>query len=89
MECSGKIFSTKSKVRALQLRLSLQKTKKCGISVEDYILKIKSLSNSLMAAGQKISDDELTLYILGGLRPEFEAVVVHLTSLESVTLQEV
>ena len=37
------IFSTKSKARALQLRLSLQTTKKGGRSVEDYILKMKSL----------------------------------------------
>ena len=83
------IFSTKSKAKVLQLRLSLQTTKKGGRSVEDYILKMKSLVNSLMAAGQKISNDELTLYILGGLGLEFEAIVVHLTSLEFVTLQEV
>ena len=50
---------------------------------------MKSLANSLMAAGHKISEDELTLYILRGLGPEFEAIVVHLTSLEFVTLQEV
>ena len=44
------IFSTKSKARALQLCLSLQTTKKGGRSVEDYILKMKSFANSLMAA---------------------------------------
>ena len=69
--------------------LSLQTTKKGGKSIKDDILNMKSLANSLMPAGQKISDDELTLYILGGLGPKFEVVVVHLTSLESVTLQEV
>ena len=45
------IFSTMSKARALQLHLSLQTTKKGGRSVEDNILKMKSLANSLMAAG--------------------------------------
>ena len=83
------LFSTKSKTRALQLRLSLQTLKKGNGSIEDYVLKMKSLATSLIAAGQQISDDELILYILKGLGPEFEFVIVNLTSRESVTLQEV
>ena len=83
------LFSTKSKVRALQLRLSLQTLKKGNSSIEDYVLKMKSLATSLIVAGQQISDDELILYILGGLGLEFEFVIVNLTLRESVTLQEV
>ena len=45
--------------------------------------------SDLMAAGQAISDDELILHILGGLGPEFESIIVNLTSRESLTLQEV
>ena len=82
-------FSAKSKTRALQLRLSLQTMKKGNNSVKDCILKMKSLAMSLMAAGQQIIDDELILYILGGLGLELEAVIVNLTSRESITLQEV
>ena len=62
-----KLFSTKSKARALQLRLFLQTTKKGGNSIEEYVLKMKTLVNSFIAAGQEISDDDLILYILGGL----------------------
>ena len=83
------LFSTKSKVRALQLRLSLQTLKKGNDSIEDYLLKMKSLATSLVIAGQQISNDELILYIRGGLGPEFESMIVNLTSRESVTLQEV
>ena len=54
-----------------------------------FILKMKARANDLMAAGQAISDDELILYILGGLGPEFESIIVNLTSRESLTLQEV
>ena len=50
---------------------------------------MKARANDLMAAGQAISDDELILYILGGLGPEFESIIVNLTSRESLTLQEV
>ena len=84
-----KLFSTKSKARVLQLRLLLQTTKKGGGSFEDYILKMKDKATSLIAAGQQISDDELVLYILGGLGLEYESVVVNLTSRYSLTLQEV
>ena len=79
------LFSTKSKTRALQL----QTLKKGNGSIEDYVLKMKSLATSLIATGQQISDDELILYILRGLGLEFESVIVNLTSGESVTLQEV
>ena len=65
------LFSTKSKARVLRLRLLLQTTKKGTRSIEEYILKIKNIASSLMAAGQSISDDELILYILGGLGSEF------------------
>ena len=53
------------------------------------MLKMKAMANSLMAAGQQISDDELILYILGGLGHEFEAIIVNLTSRDSITLQKV
>ena len=63
------LFSAKSKARILQLRLSLQTLKKGSSSIEDYILKMKARANDLLVAGQAISDDELILYILGGLGP--------------------
>ena len=66
------LFFTRSKARILQLRLLLQTTKKGATSIEKVILKIKSNANALIIAGQQISDDELILYILGGLGPEFD-----------------
>ena len=39
-----------------------------------------------MSAGQSVSDDELVLYILGGLGSKFDSVVVNLTSKDFVTL---
>ena len=83
------LFSTKSKARALQLRLSLQTLKKGNSAIEDYVLKMKSLATSLIVVGQQISNDGLILYIFGGLGSGFESVIVNLTSRESVILQEV
>ena len=47
---------------------------------------MKSFAHELMSAGQLIPDDELVLYILGGLGPEYESVTINLTSKDSVTL---
>ena len=58
------------------------------MTIEEYLLKMKSLAHSLMAVGHAITDEELVLYILGGLGPEHESVVVPLTSKDFVTILE-
>lgn len=49
---------------------------------------MRTMTNALMATSQTITDDELILYILGSLGPEFESVVVNLTSRENLSLQK-
>ena len=83
------LFFTRSKASILQLRLLLQTTKKGATSIEEFILKMKTNANALIAASQQIYDDELILYILGGLGPEFDSIVINVTSRDSITLQEV
>ena len=61
------LFSTKSKAQILNLRFLLQPTKKGSMSVENYFLKMKSVAHDLMVAEHPISDDDLVLYILGGI----------------------
>ena len=82
------LFSTKSKARLLHVRFLLQATKKGIMSIEDYLLKMKSVAHELMSASQLIPNDELVLYILGGLGPEYESVTVNLTFKDSLTLSE-
>ncbi|KAB5551985.1 hypothetical protein DKX38_009296 [Salix brachista] len=84
------LFTTHSKARILQLRFQLQTLKKGNLSIHDYMLRMKSLTETIVSAGQQISDDELILYILGGLGHDYDSVVVNLTSRhDQVTLQEV
>lgn len=81
---------TSSKARILQLRSQLQSLKKGNLSVHEYILKMKQIVDGLSSAGQLLSDDDLVLYILGGLGLEYESVVVNLTSRQDkITMQEV
>ena len=63
-----KLFTTQSKARTLQLRFQHQSIKKGSMSVNDYILKMKAIAENLSAARQLVSDEELILYILGGVR---------------------
>ena len=63
------LSSTKSKARVLHLRSLLQSTKNGSMSIENYFLKMKSPAHELMAASQVVSDEDLIMYILGGLGP--------------------
>uniref|UniRef100_A0A803NF93 Reverse transcriptase Ty1/copia-type domain-containing protein n=1 Tax=Cannabis sativa TaxID=3483 RepID=A0A803NF93_CANSA len=86
----AQLFATRSRARLLQLHNLLQTTKKGSLSIEEYILKMKQHADQLAPAGQPIHDEDLVLYILGGLGTKYEAVVINLTSrTEPLTLQEV
>uniref|UniRef100_A0A803PMY8 Retrotransposon Copia-like N-terminal domain-containing protein n=1 Tax=Cannabis sativa TaxID=3483 RepID=A0A803PMY8_CANSA len=86
----NQLFATRSRARLLQIRGLLQSTKKGSFTIDDYFLKMKQYADSLAAAEQPISDDDLILYILGGLGSEYESVVVNLTlRIDNLTLQEV
>ena len=72
---------TQSRARVLQLRAMLQNLKKGDMSVEEYFVKMKNLADLINISGdQNFTDEELLLYILGGLGSDYESVVVHLTS---------
>ena len=58
------------------------------MTIEEYFLKMKTFANDLMLAGQSISNDELALYILGGVGPDYESMVVNLTSKDSISVTE-
>ncbi|KAH6820227.1 hypothetical protein C2S53_008807 [Perilla frutescens var. hirtella] len=79
-----------SKVRVMQLRFQLQITRKGDQSVDDYFLKMRSFVDLLAGAVSQLSDDELILYVLASLSPEYEAIIVNLTHCSDLlNLQEV
>lgn len=61
------LFASQSRARVMQLRFQLQTLKKGSLSMADYIQKCMSIADNLSMIGQPISDDNLSLYILGGL----------------------
>ncbi|RVW99666.1 hypothetical protein CK203_021540 [Vitis vinifera] len=84
-----RLFITKSKARILQLHYLLQSTHNGSMSIADYIWKLRGIADTLSAAGQVIIDEELVMYILGGLNCEYDPAVINLTSRNAdVSLEE-
>ncbi|KAL5753895.1 hypothetical protein ACOSP7_022115 [Xanthoceras sorbifolium] len=79
-----------SKARVLQLKNEMNSTKKGALSINDYVLKMKSLSESLTAVGHFMAVDDVISSVLGGLGPEYDPVVVTVTAKQGfISLQEV
>ncbi|KAL5861880.1 hypothetical protein ACOSQ4_003176 [Xanthoceras sorbifolium] len=61
--------------RIMHLRSQLQTLKKGAMSMTDFVVKMKGIVDSLMAAGQTITELDLVSYVLGGLGQEFDPVI--------------
>ena len=70
-----KHFSSKSRARLLQLKLQLQTIKKGALLICEYLQKIKVFTDHLTTTGHIVPDEEIMLYILGGLGPDYDALV--------------
>jgi hypothetical protein len=77
-----KMFSSRTRARAIQVRAQLTAAKKKGTSAADYFRQMKTLADTLAAIGQPLRDDEIIAYILAGLGPDFDSLVTTLTHQE-------
>ncbi|KAL5540536.1 hypothetical protein UlMin_043239 [Ulmus minor] len=62
-----KIFSSSSQARIMQLRLQLQTTRKNSMKMMEYIMKLKNFSDSLVAIGEPVSEQDQIMNLLGVL----------------------
>ncbi|MBA0802230.1 hypothetical protein Gohar_012547, partial [Gossypium harknessii] len=69
-----KRFGTTSNIKIASLRHALYSIKKSSLTVKEYLAKVKSLSDSLMAVGSLVTDREQVSVILSGLPMEYESV---------------
>lgn len=81
-------FSASSRARLAELRRNLQTTVKGGLSCTDYLQRIRAIADELSFAGSPIPDDDIILYILGGLGPEFNSFVAAATTKDNLSLLE-
>ena len=67
----NQIYSTSSMARVTKL----QTLKKDGISIGEYIQKLKSICNSLAAIGEPVSKKDHLIYLFSGLDREYNPFV--------------
>lgn len=53
--------------------------KKGNLTVDGYILRMRTIVDSILAAGKSLLNEDLILYVHGGLGQEYENVIVNLT----------
>ncbi|KAH1128731.1 hypothetical protein J1N35_000109 [Gossypium stocksii] len=56
------------------MRHALNSLKKANLTVKEYLFKVKSMSDSLIAAGSKVTDQEQVSIILARLSMEYEPI---------------
>ncbi|RVW18439.1 Retrovirus-related Pol polyprotein from transposon RE1 [Vitis vinifera] len=77
-----KIFSASSRERIMQLRFEFQTTQKRSLSMMEYILKLKMITDNLAAIGEPISERDQELQFLSGLGVEYNPIVASITARE-------
>jgi len=70
------MYANKSRSRAMQLKEELTLIKKAIWSIQDYMHTIKAHANEIALIDHPISEDDLTLYILNGLGPDYREIAV-------------
>lgn len=68
-------FASTSRAHVMFLKTSLPNASLGGKSVSDFVNRIKSLSDELGLIDGPVKDDDLTLYIVNGLTPEYRDIV--------------
>ena len=66
----------------MQFRMEFQTTKKNSLSMMDYFLKPKTLSDNFATTGDPVSKRDHILQILSGLRVDYNLIVASLTTIE-------
>ena len=71
------LYARQTIAKSFQLKQKLRLIKD-ELSINDYILKIKTISHALAAIGEPLTDKDLLLIILSGLDQDYESVVSQL-----------
>lgn len=78
-----------SKTGVNHLKTELHIVQKGGDSMDKYLLRIKSIRDQLIAAGEYISDTDVVIAALAGLPKEYATIrTVILTRKSTVTMKE-
>jgi hypothetical protein len=72
------MFSAQSEAKIDNLLVALANTKKLQMSTSEYLAKMQSFADELVAAGHPLLDRQLVSYILAGLGKDYNSLVAAL-----------
>ncbi|KAE8668248.1 hypothetical protein F3Y22_tig00112344pilonHSYRG00309 [Hibiscus syriacus] len=85
----SRLFGVRSSAKISSLRHSLHSQRKAGLTVSDYLAKIKTVCDLLNVAGCDVPEQKQVSVILAGLSMEFESIIAiasrDVVSLDSLT----
>jgi len=77
------LYASRSRTRAMQLKEELTLIQRGHRSITDYLHAVKKLADEIAIIDHPISDDDLTLYVLNGLGPDFQEIAGPIRARES------
>ncbi|TQD79325.1 hypothetical protein C1H46_035162 [Malus baccata] len=82
-------YASISKARVNTLKTEFQTLQKGGDSIDQYLSKLRSIKDQLIAANESVSDNDFVVAALSGLLREYSTIrIVILTRDNSITLRE-
>ncbi|XP_026419387.1 uncharacterized protein LOC113315308 [Papaver somniferum] len=69
-------FQTQYRARKNMLRAQLFGIKRGNLNILVYLQKIKSITDSLAAIGEKVNDSDLIMHVLNGLGREYDTFII-------------
>ena len=76
------MYASRSHTRAMQLKKELTLIQRGNRSVPNYLHVVKALANEIVLIDHPISDDDLTLYVINGLGPNFREIAAPIQARE-------
>ncbi|KAF5468595.1 hypothetical protein F2P56_012738 [Juglans regia] len=76
------MYASKSRTRAMQLREELTLIQRGNRPIPEYLHAVKGLADEIALIDHPISDDDLTLYVLNGLGPDFREIAAPIRARE-------
>ena len=77
------LYASRSRTRAMQLKEELTLIQRGNRSIPNYLHAVKALADEIAIIDHPISDDDLTLYVLNGLGPDFREIAAPIRARET------
>jgi hypothetical protein len=81
-------FASQSRAKLVHLRTQLASTRKNELTAAEYYFQLKNIADELHLAGHPLPPDDFVAYLLAGLGPEYDSLVTHISTRDTITVDE-